>query len=1318
MSISKSVKQKLWAITILGFMGVVAVTPLPTVGQTTISEEQPESDLEDTQKSLVNGILDGDSDTFEDGSYFNSHTFVGKAGETITIEVSSSEFDSYLIVLDPEEKKIVENNDGGEGNQAKVTLTLPASGTYTVIVNSYKQEERGSYQLSWREATEEDIQLAQANQLSQQVWELKEQGKYSEAIPLAERVLRIRQQVLGQEHPDVATSINNLALLYESQGRYTEAEPLYLQALEMRKRLLGQDHPSVATSINNLALLYYRQGRYTEAEPLYLQALEMRKRLLGEEHPHVATSINNLAALYSGQGRYTEAEPLYLQALEMRKRLLGQDHPHVATSINNLAELYRDQGRYTEAEPLYLQALEMTKRLLGQDHPHVATSINNLAELYRDQGRYTEAEPLYLQALEMTKRLLGQDHPHVATSINNLAGLYSDQGRYTEAEPLYLQTLEMRKRLLGQDHPSVATSINNLAGLYSDQGRYTEAEPLYLQTLEMRKRLLGQDHPSVATSINNLAGLYSDQGRYTEAEPLYLQTLEMRKRLLGQDHPSVATSIHNLAGLYSDQGRYTEAEPLYLQTLEMRKRLLGQDHPSVATSIDNLAGLYRSQGRYTEAEPLYLQALEMNKRLLGEDHPHVATSINNLAGLYYRQGRCTEAEPLYLQALEMNKRLLGEDHPHVATSIHNLAGLYERQGRYTEAEPLYLQALEMRKRLLGQDHPFVATSIHNLALLYYRQGRYTEAEPLYLQALEMTKRLLGEDHPSVANSINNLAALYYSQGEISLTLDFLEAGLEIEEINLERNLVAGAEEQKQAYIQTISGTKDAAISLHLNSAPYNERAARLALTTILRRKGRLLDFLTNSQQILSQSLDPQSQSLLDELNLTRTQIANLAYNRPENLPLTEYKNQLTTLTTKEKQLEGQISRRSREFEQTTQPVTLETIQKLIPSQTALVELIQYRPFNTHDGSWGKPRYAAYVLTSQSSPQGIDLGEVEALETDLLKFRLSLQDKNTPTPQLKEIARQVDKKLIAKIRPLLGDIRNILLSPDNDLSIIPFEALVDEQYNYLVEKYSFTYLTSGRDLLRYTLPSPPLSEPVLIGAPDFENPGQVALLPSENKIIATRNLRHLKPSEWGLSPLSGTVEEVKAIGEMLGVEPLLGSQATEEAVKQVKSPRVLHIATHGFFENVPNQEVSALANNSLLWSGLILAGVKVEEKTGQEDGILTALETTLLNLAGTKLVVLSACNTGLGRISAGEGIYGLRRALVIGGSESQVISLWKVEDNATKELMVAYYKRLFQKNEGRSQALRQIQLEMLNSEEYQHPYYWASFIPSGDWTAMD
>jgi tetratricopeptide (TPR) repeat protein len=429
---------------------------------------------------------------------------------------------------------------------------------------------------------------------------------------------------------DVLSPANKVGLFYYSQGAFHEAEEWFEQALLQTRDRLGEAHPAVATSLNNLAELYRSQGRYEAAEPLYQEALAMMKALLGETHPAVATSLNNLAALYDSQGRYEAAELLYQEALAMRQALLGDRHPDVATSLNNLAELYRSQGRYEAAELLYQEALAMMKALLGETHPAVATSLNNLAALYDSQGRYEAAEPLYQEALAMRQALLGDRHPDVATSLNNLAELYRSQGRYEAAEPLYQEALAMMKALLGAAHPAVATSLNNLAALYKSQGRYEAAELLYQEALAMRQALLGDRHPDVATSLNNLALLYESQRRYEAAEPLFQEALAMRQALLGETHPAVATSLNNLALLYKSQGRYEAAEPLYQEALAMRQALLGETHPDVATSLNNLAVLYANQGRYQQAEPLLQQALELRLQLLGPAHPLTQSTQQSL----------------------------------------------------------------------------------------------------------------------------------------------------------------------------------------------------------------------------------------------------------------------------------------------------------------------------------------------------------------------------------------------------------------------------------------------------------------------------------------------------------------------------------------------------------------------------------------------------------------------------------------------------------------------------------------------------------------
>ena len=429
-----------------------------------------------------------------------------------------------------------------------------------------------------------------AKEIDQRVT-LSERNQFIPFISHIAEAATFHQNWLSEE--DLITPFTGLGRFYQSQGAYTKALSWYEQSIIVAKNCLGEEHPDVAKSLNNLALLYRLQGKYLDAESLYLQALELSKKLLGEKHPDVATLINNLALLYKSQGRYSDAEPLYLQALEIRKNLLGEEHPDVAKSLNNLALLYKSQGRYSDAEPLYSKSLELNKKLLGEEHPVVALNLDNLAGLYNSQGKYSEAESLCLEALELRKKLLGEEHPDVAQSLNNLALLYKLQRKYLDAESLYLQALELRKKLLGEEHPDVAISLNNLAELYFAQERYSEAEPLYLQALELRKKLLGEKHPDVAISLDNLAKLYCSQKRYSESEFLHLQALERLKKLLGEEHPDVAISLNNLAMLYYSQQRYSKSEPLCLQALIIAEKVLGKEHPKTNIFRENYDKLSR-----------------------------------------------------------------------------------------------------------------------------------------------------------------------------------------------------------------------------------------------------------------------------------------------------------------------------------------------------------------------------------------------------------------------------------------------------------------------------------------------------------------------------------------------------------------------------------------------------------------------------------------------------------------------------------------------------------------------------------------------------
>ena len=519
---------------------------------------------------------------------------------------------------------------------------------------------------------------------------------------------------------------------------------------------------------------------------------------------------------------------------------------------------------------------------------------------------------------------------------------------------------------------------------------------------------------------------------------------------------------------------------------------------------------------------------------------------------------------------------------------------------------------------------------------------------------------------------------------------------------------------------------DQTVSLHAHAAPDDSEARSLAITTVLRRKGRALDAMTDSVGALRGRANPQDQALFDQLKEARAQVARLVLGGPQKVTPTQRQDQIKSLEARIERLEAEISRSSDEFRAQAQPVTTSAIQSAIPANAALIELYVYRPFNARytkpDEQFGKPRYVAYILPSGGAIQWVDLGEAAAIDRAVEAWRTALRDPNRA--DAKRLARALDQQVMAPVRKLLGKTRNLLLSPDGALNLIPFGALVDGQNRYLIENYSFTYLTSGRDLVRLQAQTPSRQGPLVVANPLFTLSPTLTTNPAAPQEGEAR--RSVDFNEERFDPLPSTGIEARALGAVLSdAHVLTGADATEAAIKQVRGPSILHIATHGFFLADQRRDANAgldestpiVSEDPLLRAGLILAGANQRRSGAGEDGILTASEVTALDLWGTKLVVLSACDTGLGEVKNGQGVYGLRRALVLAGAQSLVMSLWDVADRPTRELMVDYYKGL-QEGQGRSEALRNVQLKMLRSRDRQHPYYWAAFIESGEWANLE
>lgn len=989
-----------------------------------------------------------------------------------------------------------------------------------------------------------------------------------------------------------------------------------------------------------------------------------------------------------------------------------------------------------------------------QDPLAEAAALQERVFELNQQGKYDEALPLAERALRLREDNLDPNNLLIAGSLAALATLVQLKGDFDRAESLLQRALKIREKFLGPNDYQVSIALTAIANLQRVKGDYGQAVKTFSRSLAIREKLFGSEHPVVALTLNNLASVYQNMGRFVEAEASLLRAL----RIFVNPSASAAMNIkdfdstemiglilNNLGSLYQETGDYVSAEKHFLRSLELSESKLGKEHPKTAITLSNLARLYLVKGDLERAEVMFLRSLEILKKAHNDpENLDVAVMMNNLADVYrFRRDYGRAAETLR-KVLEIRERIHRGEHPDVARSLSNLAVLYEEQGDAERAAALMQRALPMLERLLGPAHPDVGSLLNDLGMLNKDRGDFAGAEALLLRALEIRRKALGDNHHEVAITLHNLAALYESKANPAQAIKYMERGNDIREHQLALILAAGSERQKQLYLATLAGETFTSISLHINSAATDPDAVRLALTTILRRKGRALDAMTDQIATLRQRASTADQQLLDQLAAAQSQLAKLRLagtdandpSTPEQRSTREQR-----LTTEIENLQAAISSRSAEFRARTQPVTLEAVQKALPAGAALVELFSYEPFNTRATKladrFGAPHYVAYVLKDKGVITFVDLGPAKLIDQAADRFLNAIS--NPTSINVNTTGRALDEMVARPIRKLLGNVRNVIISPDGKLNLVPFAALVDEQGKYLVENYTITYVTSGRDLLRLNASRQVNQSPVVIANPAFDAtittaipepvvPNGAGRAPADETRSGTGDARvrrsgNMLQGYW--TELRGTAKEAEYLKKLWpDARVLTGKGATETALKQVVAPQILHLATHGFFlqdqtsdpQTGPNDRLKTAGENPLLRSGLVLAGANTLKGGGDEDGVLTALEAAGLNLWGTQLVVLSACQTGVGYVRSGEGVYGLRRALVLAGTESQVMTLWKVDDTATSETIVEYYRRL-QAGEGRSEALRQVQLEFLKRKTRQHPFFWASFILNGDWRSM-
>jgi CHAT domain-containing protein len=885
-----------------------------------------------------------------------------------------------------------------------------------------------------------------------------------------------------------------------------------------------------------------------------------------------------------------------------------------------------------------------------------------------------------------------------------------------ELRVVELRLATARDRAIFQAH-ELSTEANRL----EEDGNYDQAMAIAARALSVGEEALGPDDSYTGYLLFRVASLKRIKGDFAEGERIFERAIAVSQKALGREHPQTALALRGLGRIYMATNQYAKAGALLEEQIGIFERTLGTVHPSVASGLRALAVLHEYLANLARAETELQRAMAIAGQTLPPDDITAISILHDLGDLYWRMGDNQRAEPIIRRELAILEKKEGPEHPHLCPPLQNLGIIARQKHEYGSALELLSRSLAIKEKAFGRRNLDTAGLLVNIANVYGDQGEYAKALQGHLEALEILQAVGGPYHPSTLLVMGNVARAFAANRQISQAIEYEKRFNEALEKNLAINLAIGSDREKLAYLNGWSRRTDRTISLNVREAPDRQDAAEIAVLTLLQRKGRVLDAMSNGIRALHERASPEDRRLFEELDQANSTLAKLALNGPGKTPTEEYRKRLAAIEDRREKLEAGISGRSAEFRAQAQPVTLAATRAAIPPAAALIELGRFHSADSRDSNRyeeADANYIAYVVRRQGEVRFHDLGPVKNIDDSVAALRAALGDPRRS--DVSELARALDRKITQPIRQMLAGASQLLIAPEGSLNTIPFEALIDESGRHLVERYSISYLTAGRDLLRQQVARASKTGPVILADPLFGEP-ETALAgtsPASRRSITTgANL-----SSVYFAPLPGTAEEARSIQSLFPeAEILTGRQASKASLKRLEAPAILHIATHGFFLDDPSGHTagqparSGKLEDPLIRSGLALAGAN-QIKSGSDDGILTALEASNLNLWGTRIVTLSACETAVGQVRNGEGVYGLRRAFLLAGTETLVMSLWAVSDRMTREMMVAYYTGLKQ-GLGRGEALRQAQLAMLKRKDRQHPYYWAGFIQLGDWTSL-
>ena len=1118
---------------------------------------------------------------------------------------------------------------------------------------------------------------------------------------------------------DYGAILNKVGDALDQLGRFTEAIQKYQKAIDNFEQIGEQESEEYAIAQNLLANDLQKTGQFTAAMETLESVLATRRQSIDTSPEAFALTAVNYGTLLKVNGQTTKSSEILQEVVDLYSSKNLREDLTLINALSTKSEIDLSLGNFDLAGSEIDKALAINEveKIAAKDY----ALFNQKAKVLARAGKYAEAKTFADNALDAVIASFGGNSIQSAFVRNSLAGIYSELGKYDIAQKQYLASLPIIESTYGHQHPEYATAAANYSSLLQLTGNYFAAE-LYLEdAVEIKRATFGADNLDYLTTYENLALLYLATARYTDALRVLDEIKLQKESVLADKDASLAYTYSNLANAKKLVAEYPESESYFRKAREIYEATLGKDHILYASTINNLALLYQKMGNLEAAKPLFQEALQVYESQIGKLSPDYATALENLATLYQMEKNSEKAKELLEEALEIDEKILGKEHPLYSKTLHNLASIYEADEDYEKARDLFLTSLEIDKKVFSENHPSYASTLYNLAVLEQSLENYEIARNHYEKVAQIRLTVLGENHPDYAFSVYGLASIAQKTGDFELAKTNYEIVITKYLEDIREYFPALSESEKSAFYGKIRPVFEAFMDfaieyIVLNQGSIEDRDGMLKQLYDLQLSTKAL-LLNASNKVRNRILNSVDQELIalfqDWIGLKENIVKSLALSKEE---IEQNNIDIGAMQTEANDLEKELSLKSTAFEQEFEKdvITWEDVKAKLTDRDAALEIIRIKKNLKNDSIL----YATLIVESFSeAPRLVLLSNGDVLEDRAFKIYKNsivykIDDKKSFDVFWKDINAEITKV-----------INNIYLSADGVFNKVNIATLFDpEEDEYVVDKYNIRLLSNTKELVEGGNESNPENFAQIFGYPKY-NLDKAEM----DALAATVDEAGMRYSFGdNVAELPGTLEEINNISGILtdkswDFKKYIEAEASENNIKQMTSPKIFHIATHGFFlEDIPvteddNEGLASRSQkyNPLMRSGLLFAGaentIRKEDLPGEEDGILTAYEAMNLNLDNTDLVVMSACETGLGEVKNGEGVYGLQRAFIVAGAQNLIMSLWKVNDATTQLLMSTFYNEWFSghtRTEAFNSAIATVK------KDYPHPYFWGAFVMLG------